>query len=118
MKTTPFLDYVIEILSKYVRIKASAMFGGYGLYSDGLIFAIVAYDELYFKADKDSKIFYESFGSESFKYDGKGKLISMSYYKAIPEIFEDEEMMQKWMDTALASAKTASSKNHNTKSDI
>jgi DNA transformation protein len=105
MKTTPFLEYVVESLSKYANVKARAMFGGYGLYSDGIMFALVAYDELYFKGDEFNKIFYEEQGSETFKYDAKGKVISMSYYKAISEIYDDEELMKKWLQSGLGASK-------------
>jgi DNA transformation protein len=101
MKTTPFLEHIIESFGGETNIKARAMFGGYGLYSDNIIFAIIANNELYFKGDEFNKSFYEKQGSETFKYEGKDKIISMSYYKAVPEIYEDEELLKKWFQSAL-----------------
>jgi DNA transformation protein len=41
-----------EILEPFGPLKIRAMFGGYGIYKDGIIFAIIGYNEVYFKADK------------------------------------------------------------------
>ncbi len=43
----------MDMLSRFGDIKLRRMFGGYGIYSGKLIFAIIINDELYFKVDTE-----------------------------------------------------------------
>lgn len=54
------------------------MFGGFGIFMDGLMFGLVAYDELYFKVDDGNRADYESAGSRPFTYEGKSSPVEMS----------------------------------------
>jgi DNA transformation protein and related proteins len=49
-----FVDYVLEQLSPLGGVRAKRMFGGHGVYLEGLFFALVADDTLYLKALEDS----------------------------------------------------------------
>ena len=53
-----YSDYIIEILSPHGEIIARSMFGGYGIYKNGIIFALIISDELYFKVDVSNKSQY------------------------------------------------------------
>lgn len=68
-----YLNYIIEILAPHGEITARSMFGGYSIYKNGVIFALIAYDELYFKVDESNKSQYKKFDSEPFTYEAKGK---------------------------------------------
>ena len=81
------------------------MFGGYGIYCNNLIFAIVVNDDLYFKADKILAKVFEDQGSNPFTYEAKAKTVSMSYYKVPIEIIEDEEQLKIWFEQSFAVAK-------------
>ena len=48
-----------------------SMFGGYGIYKDGKIFSIFAYNQLYFKVGPDNLQDYLDHGSEAFVYTKK-----------------------------------------------
>jgi DNA transformation protein and related proteins len=93
-----YVDYILEILSPYGDISARSMFGGYGIYKSGTIFALIVDDELYFKVDASNKAQYEKLDSEPFTYEAKGKKASMSYWKVPMEILEDEEQLGLWLD--------------------
>lgn len=93
-----YLKYIIEILAPHGEITARSMFGGYGIYKNGVIFALIAYDELYFKVDESNKSQYKKFDSEPFTYEAKGKKSTMSYWKVPIEILEDEEQIGVWLD--------------------
>lgn len=88
----------MEILAPHGEITVRSMFGGYGIYKNGVIFALIAYDELYFKVDESNKSQYKKFGSEPFTYEAKGKKSTMSYWKVPIEILEDEEQIGVWLD--------------------
>jgi len=45
--TADFADYAVELLGAAGRVAARRMFGGYGLYCDGVMFALIADDVPY-----------------------------------------------------------------------
>ena len=53
--TEGFKDFVTELLSGVGPVTIRNMFGGAGVYADGVMFAIVADDVLYLKADEVSQ---------------------------------------------------------------
>ncbi|MDF3047259.1 MAG: competence protein TfoX [Candidatus Midichloriaceae bacterium] len=101
-KDNKFLEYVKEILEPFGPITTRAMFGGYGIYKNGVIFAIIADNELYFKADDAASKLFQTYGSEPFTYMGKSGLVKMRYWRVMPEVLEDEEELHKWFDMAYA----------------
>ena len=97
MHTSPYVAYVLDILSPFGTISARAMFGGYGIYKDGVIVAIVVNDELYFKVDQSNKAQYEELESEPFTYESHGKRATMSYWKVPAEVLEDKKRLPQWL---------------------
>ncbi len=57
-----FVDNLQSVFELFGPIAAKRMFGGFGIYHDGLMFALVADDELYLKADKQSIPEFETKG--------------------------------------------------------
>jgi len=111
MQKNQFVEYVRELLEPFGEIKARAMFGGYGVYKDGLIIAIIVQDELYLKCAKGNQDYFKSFNSEPFSYYTKnGKLASMSYWKVVPEVMEDEDLFAKWVDIAIGASTNSKGK--------
>lgn len=80
------------------------MFGGYGLYKDDLIFAIVINDVLYLKADAAIKREFSSLGLRPFSYMTQGRQVTIQYFEAPPDVFEQPEVMQEWTQKALGAA--------------
>ncbi len=99
-----FVEYITEMLEPFGNIKTRKMFGGYGIYKNRLMFALIADNELYFKADLETAKYFKSQGLEPFTYKAKGKLIALSYYKILPEIIEDDESFIKYFNMAYNSA--------------
>jgi len=100
MHKNEFTNYVLDLLSPYGNIKARAMFGGYGIYKDGIIAGVIIKDELYFKADPESCLDYANAGSKPFSYDSSGKTVKMSYWQVPLEVMEDSELLGKWLERA------------------
>ena len=92
-RISPYCEYIIDLLSPYGNITAKSMFGGYGIYKDHVIFAIIVDDELYFKVDHTNQSQYEHYESEAFTYQSKGKLAKMPYWKVPLEVMENDEMI-------------------------
>ena len=105
MVDSSFAIYVEEMLTQFGNFTFKAMFGGYGIYQNGLIFALIINDELYFKADKLSDKFYMEFDSAPFEYEGKNGVVRMNYWRVPSEVLEDEDLLEKWYKVAIEVAK-------------
>ena len=103
-KNTEFTEFVTEQLALFGPTHTKAMFSGYSIYCDDLVFAIIVDDKLYFKVDQDSIDNFKKLGLRPFTYQSRGKDIAMSYYEAPPEVFEDQEEMARWAKRAYQSA--------------
>lgn len=67
------------------------MFGGKGVYFDGLIIALEVGGEIMLKADKESAPDFEEAGSRQWVYDGhKGRKPTAMPYWTIPESAVDD----------------------------
>ena len=107
--TSDFAAYAVELLGAVGRVVARRMFGGYGLYCDGVMFALIADDVLYLKADDASRGEFERAGSEPFVYDARGRRTTMAYWRAPDEAMESRELAAPWVRSALAAALRARS---------
>lgn len=68
-----FVNYLHEVFALSGPIQARRMFGGHGLFRDGLMFGLVADDVLYLKADAQSSTLFESRGLTPFAFVAKSK---------------------------------------------
>ena len=93
---TEFVDYLGEVFERFGPVKARKMFGGYGLYHDGVMFGLIADEVLYLKADASIAHFFVAKGLGQFEYGKGNKIVKMSYYLAPEEIYEDKEEAAKW----------------------
>jgi DNA transformation protein len=105
-----FVNYVLDQLGFLHGLHARAMFGGHGLYQDEIIFAIIVNDMLYFKASEVTQGDFEAKGLSPFSYTARGKTMTMQYYEAPAEVFEDADAMRVWTDKALQAALIAKAK--------
>jgi len=91
-----FVEFLKEVFAQFGAIQARKMFGGYGLYFDGVMFGLVADEMLYLKADVAIAHYFEAKGLPQFSYNKGDKLIKMSYYLAPEEIYDDPEVATVW----------------------
>jgi DNA transformation protein and related proteins len=105
-----FVEYVMELLGPFGTVGARRMFGGHGVYLDGLMFAIVSEDTLYLKADEMNRIEFEQAGCEIFGYARKGRRSTLNFFRAPEDAMESPELMLPWARTAYAAALRANAK--------
>jgi DNA transformation protein len=106
MAATPALvAHCIELFGGPARARSLRMFGGHGVYVDGLFLALVAFDRLYLKADAQAQPAFASAGCQPFTYAKKtGEQQVMAYWTAPDEAMDSPEAMQPWLRLAMASA--------------
>jgi DNA transformation protein len=93
-----FVNHVVELMSDgFAPVKAKAMFGGHGVYRHDLMFALIANEQLYFKADEQSVGEFTARGLGPFTYASKdGKSTSLKYYEAPADVMDDAGEMGSW----------------------
>lgn len=99
-----YVNFVLELLRGLGAVSARRMFGGYGLYLHGLMFAIIVHDVLYFKVNVDTRADFTSKGLPAFTYQKQGKIQQINYYQCPDDALEDEELMQMWASKAYGVA--------------
>jgi DNA transformation protein len=103
-KDSEFASFIVECLQPLGPVSARRMFGGFGIYLHGTMFALIAYDQLYFKVDDGNRQAYEEPGLSHFTYSDGGKPIRMPYCETPGEGFEDPEILCAWAREAYAAA--------------
>ncbi|MFW9854258.1 MAG: TfoX/Sxy family protein [Candidatus Thorarchaeota archaeon] len=97
-----YLDYIInDVFKDFEGITYKAMFGGYGIYKNQVIFAIIVDGELFFKVGSKNRADFKLYDTHPFIYERKGKKIAMSYWTLPEEIMNDKETLQVWIDRAV-----------------
>jgi len=110
-KHSEFVDYLLELLVPLGGVSAKAMFGGYGIYQDGLMFGLVADDVLYLKTDDGNRAAFEARALPPFTYERTGKpAIVMSYHRAPEDALEESEELCRWARDACAAARRNANK--------
>ena len=102
-----FVTYVVELMLSIGPVSAKRMFGGHGLFLDGLMFGLVADSILYLKTDTETEKDFIAKGLKVFTYHKKGKEFRMSYYQAPEETLEDADEMHSWAKKAYGTAQKA-----------
>ena len=96
-----FVDHLVEQFETFAPVTARRMFGGHGLFRDGVMFGLVINDTLYFKADDRNRAMFEARGLSRFEYAKQGKRISVSYYLAPGDAMDDPETLAQWAGPAF-----------------
>ncbi len=102
--SSSFRTFVVDQLSRVLpRVRARSMFGGVGVYSGDLFFALIADDTLYFKVDDSNRGDFEARGMGPFRpYGETGEI--MQYYQVAEDLVEDPEALRPWAQKAIAVA--------------
>lgn len=112
MTCTPgFSEFLLDQLRTVGPVSIRRMFGGGGVFIDGLMFGLVSDDTLFLKADANTQAEFEAEGMEPFGYDTKdGRRMLTSYWRAPERLFDEPDEMQSWASKALNIARRANAK--------
>ena len=96
-----------ELFAPFGPVSVKRMFGGHGIYADGLCFALQSDGEVYLKTDGENRAEFVSAGSRPFIYEAKGKATEMSYWRLVASAYDDEDDLRRWARLGLAAARRA-----------
>jgi len=107
-KSSPLLDYLVDHLASLGDARGRAMFGGFGVYLDGYIIGIIAFDTFYLKADETNRRAFEAAGSQPFTYrQGKHTATITAYWECPADVLEEPEQLRSWAATSLSVSRRA-----------
>jgi len=99
-----FAGFVVESLRPLGPVEARRMFGGHGIFLEGLMFGLIADDQLYLKVDDGNRAAYDAQDLPPFTFKRAGKMMQTSYREAPGECFDDPDMLCSWGREAFAVA--------------
>ena len=103
MNVSPeYHDFIMDKLAPIGDVNSRAMFGGYGIFHAGLMFALLSDDILYFKVSDSNREMYEKAGSSIFPH-------GISYWAVPDEVLEDNEKLYEWAGISIRIAEAAAS---------
>ena len=105
------LDHLTDQLAPLGEARGRPMFGGYGVYLDGLIIGLIAFDSIFLKVDDQNRPDFEAAGASPFSYDTKNGTITVTAYWEVPaDVLDDSDQLRAWALKSLAVSRRAGAK--------
>ena len=97
------VDWVEEAMAPLGTVSLRKMMGGATLYLDGTIFAIIADDLLWLKADAESNATWDAADCPRFTVAFRdGKVDTMNYRRAPDDVYDDADALRQWAALGVA----------------
>jgi DNA transformation protein and related proteins len=96
-----FVAFAEELLSPVGPVTVRRMFGGHGVYADGVFFAILDDDELFLKTDDETRARFVEADCRMWTYPGTDET---NYYRPPDDAHDDPESMAPWARLGLEAA--------------
>jgi len=105
-----FHDFVRELFDGLGGVQIKRMFGGAGVYADGVMFALLADEAIHLKTDEALQEELREEGSGPFLWTPEsgpraGETVAMSYWRLPDAALDDPDLAVAWARKALAVAK-------------
>ncbi|MGE0047077.1 MAG: TfoX/Sxy family protein [Hyphomonadaceae bacterium] len=106
----PFHDFVSELPEGMGPVTIKRMFGGAGVYADGVMFGLIAGDTLHLKVDDALKAELTQEGSGPFVWEPqngprKGERVDMGYWRLPESALDEPGEVVEWAKKALSVAR-------------
>jgi DNA transformation protein len=102
-------EFIRELFSQFRPVTVKRLFGGAGVYCEGLMFALVFDGAIFLKVDEASIPNFEREGSRPFVYTrakspGRVGRHSLSYWRLPERLYDEPDELAVWAARALAIA--------------
>ena len=106
-----FQDLLAELFDQIDGVSFRKMFGGIGIFRQGIMFALVDDETLYLRADETSSIDFKAESCGPFVYDGKNRPHIMPYWRLPERLYDEPDDFRRWALNAFAVAERARREN-------
>jgi DNA transformation protein and related proteins len=98
-------ESVRELFGEFGPVSVRRMFGGQGIFVEGLMIALISGGVIYFKADATTIPQFEAEGLAPFSYATKDGARTLGSYWRMPDrLYDDPEDLARWAREARAAA--------------
>jgi len=98
-------DRFDDLFAPFGKIVVRRMFGGEGLFRDGLMFGLVDNERIFLKTSEETRHRFVAEGSGPFTYQmKKGEGILTSYYELPDRLYDDPDELAEWARAAFTVA--------------
>lgn len=99
-------DAIRDLFDSLGEVTIRRMFGGKGIYHQGVILALEVGGDILLKADVESAPEFARAGARQWVYDGKArsKPVAMPYWSIPDAALDDPDEMAQWVRLAWAAA--------------
>ncbi|WP_290902351.1 TfoX/Sxy family DNA transformation protein [Aquabacterium sp.] len=102
-----FAEHVVDLLRGLGPVQARAMFGGHGLYLDGLMFALLVDARFFVKVDAETLPVFEAERCPPFVFEAKGRRVALTYHEAPLEALDQPDVAVRWARLGVEAAQRA-----------
>jgi DNA transformation protein and related proteins len=95
------VDHLAELFAPLKGVSFRRMFSGYGIMKDGMMFALISRDLLYFKTDDATAARFRAEGSAQWTPKMRGKHMQMPYWQVPERLFDEPDEFADWARTAF-----------------
>jgi|SRR5579862_2940803 len=99
-------EFIHDLFAQFRPVTVRRMFGGAGLFCDGLMFGLIVRDVVYLKVDDSSIPDFEREGSRPFTYtrSKRASRVALSYWQLPDRLYDDPDELAVWAARAFAIA--------------
>jgi len=100
----PLVEEIVDRLSPFAPVSSRFMFGGWGLFVEGLMFGLVDDGSVFLRADEVNRPTCEAAGQRQWVYEMRGKPTTLPYFSLPEDDFDDPEALRAWFEGARKAA--------------
>jgi DNA transformation protein and related proteins len=100
------LEILKDALGRIGTVSGRRMFGGVGVYFDGIFFALIDDGAIYLKTSDETRPAFEAERSRAFSYMTKTGPAELHSYWLLPErLLDDADELRDWASASVAAAR-------------
>lgn len=101
---------IADLFAAFGAVDVRRMFGGFGVFAEDLMLAIVQDGQIFLKVDEVTSGSFAREGQGAFTYEARGRRISLSYWRMPDRLYDDPDELARWAAGALAAARRSHTK--------
>jgi DNA transformation protein len=99
-------EHIRELFTEFGPVQIRRMFGGAGIYADGVMFALVSDQQIFLKTDASTTPQFTAERCSPFQYGTRNGTRALRSYLRLPDrLYDDPAELARWARQALAVAK-------------
>lgn len=103
----PVLKNSLKLFDSFGKIKSRSMFGGFGIFCEDAMFALVVKDKLHIRASDNTSSQFSELGCQPYIYKKRGFPVVTKYFALPEELWQQPEQILAFAQVALEHAQQA-----------